>query len=123
MPAVGGAASIVNDGLVSADLSGRTLTLNNGGGFTNNGILEARNGGVLTLSSGGTSTNNGLIEARTGSTITRRPTLAMPMPLSVTENPSSAMLPARLISVASMRTKPCSVNLMALPIRLSRICS
>ena len=45
-----------------------------------------------------------------------------PMPLSVTENSSSAPSASRPISRTSMRTLPCGVNLIALLTRFDSIC-
>ena len=50
---VGGNNQLTNDGLVSADISGGTLTIQtpaNSGSFVNNGKLQAIDGGILTLS-------------------------------------------------------------------------
>ncbi len=54
----GGTNVLVNNGRISADVSGATLSTTPGGGsgsLTNNGVLDARNGGILQLS---TSINN-----------------------------------------------------------------
>ena len=44
------ASSVVNDGVISADVSGQTLTISTNG-FTNNGTTEAINGGILNIDS------------------------------------------------------------------------
>ena len=45
---VGGTSTLVNNGLISSDLAGQTLTINPNA-FTNQGIAEAINGATLTL--------------------------------------------------------------------------
>ena len=50
----GGNNTLINNGLISADVSGGTLNIvppANGGSLTNNGTLRASNGGTLTVSS------------------------------------------------------------------------
>jgi hypothetical protein len=49
------AGSIVNNGLISSPVSGITLTID--GAFTNNGTIQASNGGTLTISSPNELTN------------------------------------------------------------------
>jgi len=46
----------------------------------------------------------------------------MPIPVSITSNQSSPGPPADGRRQTAIRTPPCSVNLIALPTRLSRIC-
>jgi hypothetical protein len=65
----GGAQSLVNDGRISADVSGGTVHLAPASGTTNNGILEAQNGGTLFLDSNVTGTPGGSIVAGAGSTV------------------------------------------------------
>ncbi len=65
-----GQTTFTNNGLVTANQSGNTLTIQPGGGtgdFTNSatGTLEASNGGILTFVGGGTATNNGTFRAIT----------------------------------------------------------
>ncbi len=55
---LGGNGTLINQGVISADLSGQTLTINPTN-FTNQGTLNAINGATLTLS--GNVTNNGTI--------------------------------------------------------------
>ncbi|GAB1391312.1 hypothetical protein MASR1M6_34940 [Rubrivivax sp.] len=68
---VGGAATLVNNGTIQADVAGGTITLqiNGGGGVTNNGTLAARNGGTLLLNSQVTNNAGSQILADTGSTV------------------------------------------------------
>ena len=54
---VGGTNNIVNAGTFSANINGRTLTVNPNGTFSKSGLLEARNGGTLTVQPGGSFTN------------------------------------------------------------------
>ena len=62
--------AIVNSGTISADVAGGTITISSlGGGLTNNGLLEARNGGTLVLSSNITGNSGSQISAGTGSTV------------------------------------------------------
>ena len=69
----GGAATLVNNGTISADVSGGTITLqtNNAAttAITNNGILSAVNGGTLVLSSNVTGAAGSAINVGAGSTI------------------------------------------------------
>jgi hypothetical protein len=53
-----GTVGVVNQGMISADVTGGTIFVN-GQPFTNNGLAEALNGGTLTVT--GTFTNNGFI--------------------------------------------------------------
>ena len=48
---IGGNQSLVNNGRVSADVLGGSVSLAPAGGITNNGVLEAKNGGTLVLNS------------------------------------------------------------------------
>ncbi len=57
---IGGNGTLINQGIISADLSGQTLTINPMN-FTNQGTLNAINGAILTLS--GNVTNSGTIVA------------------------------------------------------------
>ncbi len=77
-----GVTTFTNNGFVTANQSGNTLTIQPGGSnggpadFTNNGLLEASNGGNLVFSDsqGGTITNNDTFSAiafgNTGATLT-----------------------------------------------------
>ena len=56
-------ASVINNGTISADVSGQTLSITTNG-FTNNGTAEAINGGILNISSATwTNTGTGMISA------------------------------------------------------------
>ena len=70
---VGGGSTIVNNGTISADVSGGTINLvtnnNAATAFTNNGTLSAQNGGTLVLSTNVTGGSGGTIVAGTGSTV------------------------------------------------------
>jgi len=60
---VGTAGSLVaNNGIISADVNGGTVSLLQSA-FSNNNILEARNGGTLNITSGVTNTVNGNVNA------------------------------------------------------------
>lgn len=56
-------------GLVTANVSGQTLTLNGSGGINNAGTLEAANGGTLQVSTNVTNTGAGGLVANNGSTV------------------------------------------------------
>ena len=70
---VGGAATLINNGTISADVSGGTITVQTNNGATNavqnNGTLSALNGGTLVLSSNVTGNAGSSINAGTGSTV------------------------------------------------------
>jgi PEP-CTERM motif len=66
---VGGAANLINNGSISADVSGGTITLAPNGITTNNGTLSAQNGGTLLLNSNITNSLAGQIVAGAGSTV------------------------------------------------------
>ncbi len=71
---VGGTNTLINNGLISANVAGGTLSITppgDSGTVTNNNILEASNGGRLLLESGVTVTNGsaGQINALTGSVV------------------------------------------------------
>ena len=72
---IGGAAKLINNGTISADVGGGTLNIatNNGAADTvvNNGVLSAANGGTLVLSSNVTGNAGGSINAGAGSTVTQ----------------------------------------------------
>ena len=57
------AMALTNNGLISSQVSGRTLTVNPATSFTNGatGTLEAKSGGILTIAPTGTWTNAGMI--------------------------------------------------------------
>ena len=66
---VGGAATLTNNGTITADVAGGTITLAVGGAVNNNGTLSAQNGGTLLLNN---SINGGVgsqIVAGAGSTV------------------------------------------------------
>ena len=66
---VGGANGLINQGMISADLSGRTMQLVNGlGTFTNTGIAQAINGATLEIRPASI-TNSGVFKATTGGTV------------------------------------------------------
>jgi len=65
---IGGTQTLLNNGKISADVSGGTITINDSA-VTNNGTLEARNGGTLILSSNVTGGASGQIIADTGSSV------------------------------------------------------
>ncbi|MCB1966014.1 MAG: hypothetical protein KDI64_08210, partial [Candidatus Accumulibacter sp.] len=67
---VGGGATLTNQGLISADVAGRSITLGVSGQVINENIMEARNGGQLTLNAGGGYDNSaGTMLAEGGSTV------------------------------------------------------
>jgi hypothetical protein len=66
---IGGTATLINNGSISADVSGGTITLAVNGGTTNNGILSAQNGGTLLLNTSISNTAAGQIVAGAGSTV------------------------------------------------------
>ncbi len=65
---IGGAQTLVNNGTISADVSGGIITINESA-VTNNGTLSALNGGTLVLSSNVTGGALGQIVAGSGSTV------------------------------------------------------
>jgi hypothetical protein len=69
---IGGTTKLINNGVISADVSGGTITLNptstDADSVDNAGTLEAANGGALNISSN--LTNTGAVEAFDGSSIT-----------------------------------------------------
>jgi hypothetical protein len=65
---IGGAQTLVNNGTISADVAGGTITINTHP-VTNGGTLSALNGGTLVLSSDVTSTGGGQILAGAGSQV------------------------------------------------------
>ena len=76
----GNGGIVVNNGTISADVSGQSLNVQSGNGngpngnqyatFTNNGTLQAINGGTLNVNnSGGNAVNTGTIKADAGSSI------------------------------------------------------
>ena len=66
---VGGAASLTNNGRIAADVSGGTVTLQVNGTVTNNGVLEAQNGGTLVLNNSIVSNAGSHIDVGATSTI------------------------------------------------------
>jgi PEP-CTERM motif len=66
---VGGAANLINNGSISADVSGGTITLAPAGITTNNGSLSAQNGGTLLLNNNVNNNPAGQIVAGAGSTV------------------------------------------------------
>jgi len=65
---IGGTQILLNNGTISADVSGGTITLTDSA-VTNNGTLSAVNGGTLVLNSNVTGGAGGQIVAGTGSTV------------------------------------------------------
>ncbi len=65
---VGGTQTLVNNGTISADVSGGTINIA-GAAVTNNGTLSALNGGTMLLSSNVTGSATGQIVAGAGSTV------------------------------------------------------
>ena len=68
---VGGANTLVNNGRISADTAGGTLTINtpgNSGILQNAALVDARNGGMLVLSTN-VANAGGTISAQTGSSV------------------------------------------------------
>lgn len=68
---LGGAATLTNNGVIQADVSGGTITLGVSGAVTNNGTLAARNGGTLLLNSSVNNLAGSQIVADAGSTVTQ----------------------------------------------------
>ncbi|MCM8613460.1 choice-of-anchor D domain-containing protein [Accumulibacter sp.] len=67
---VGGAATLTNQGLISADVAGRSISMQVNGTVTNEGTMRSQNGGTLQLNTGGGYDNTaGIILADTGSTV------------------------------------------------------
>ena len=67
---VGGAATLTNNGTISADVSGGTITLAVNGTVNNNGTMRAQNGGQLILNTGGGYDNStGVLLADVGSVV------------------------------------------------------
>ncbi len=62
---VGGTGTLVNQGLITADLAGQTMNINPSI-FTNSGTVEAKDEGDIDIQ-GGDFTNQGLLEAKSGS--------------------------------------------------------
>jgi hypothetical protein len=67
--AAGGTQSIINNGRISADVSGGKISLAPANGTTNNGVLEAQNGGTLELNSNVIGNAGSSIAAGAGSTV------------------------------------------------------
>ncbi|MBK7423609.1 MAG: S-layer family protein [Propionivibrio sp.] len=66
----GGAATLTNQGLISADVAGRSITVGVNGQVINQATMEARNGGQLILNTGGGYDNStGILLASTGSSV------------------------------------------------------
>ncbi len=59
---VGGTGTLINQGLINANINGLTLTINPSGTFTNSGTAEASNGGILTINPGGSWSNSGTLK-------------------------------------------------------------
>lgn len=64
-----GTVTLVNQGLISADVAGGTITIT-AAQFENSGTLECRNGGSVKLQGGSGTSNTGLIDASGGGTLT-----------------------------------------------------
>jgi hypothetical protein len=62
---IGGTQTLVNNGRVSADVAGGTITIADSA-VTNNSVLEARNGGTLRLTSAVTQSGSGVLLADNG---------------------------------------------------------
>src|SRR5208283_20643 len=63
--------ALTNNGIIYANVTGQTLTLNGTGLIANGGVLWAQNGGTLLLTNGAVVANYGVVEASyTGSAIT-----------------------------------------------------
>ncbi|TWT43348.1 beta strand repeat-containing protein [Botrimarina hoheduenensis] len=58
--------SVTNLGLITADVSGQTMTLDPASAFINNGTLRAENGGTLAFNSGPYNNSGGVIESAGG---------------------------------------------------------
>ncbi|HNF07656.1 MAG TPA: VPLPA-CTERM sorting domain-containing protein [Pseudomonadales bacterium] len=65
----GGSQKLVNDGRIAADVSGGILYLAPSHGTTNNGVIEAQNGGTLVLNSNVAGTTGSALNAGAGSLI------------------------------------------------------
>ncbi len=67
---VGGAATLTNQGLISADVSGGNISVGVSGALINQGVMQAQNGGQLTLNAGGGYDNSaGTLLAGAGSVV------------------------------------------------------
>ena len=65
---IGGTQTLINNGLISADVAGGTITITDSA-VTNNGILEAKNGATLLLQSNVDGGASGLLRADASSSI------------------------------------------------------
>lgn len=65
----GGNQSLVNNGRISADVAGGSISLAPGNGSTNNGVIEAKNSGTLVLNSNVAGIAAGSIVAGAGSAV------------------------------------------------------
>ena len=65
----GGNQSLVNNGLISADVNGGSISLAPSNGITNSGVIEAQNGGTLVLNGNVMGMPGGSIVAGAGSTV------------------------------------------------------
>lgn len=63
-----GSSQVINNGRISADVAGGTIEMLQAS-VTNNGVMEALNGGTLLLSSNITGTSTGVFNAGAGSTV------------------------------------------------------
>ena len=59
---IGGTGNLINQGLINANVSAGTLTVNPSGTFANAGTAEASGGGILTINPGGTWSNSGALK-------------------------------------------------------------
>ncbi|MFZ5493268.1 MAG: beta strand repeat-containing protein [Pseudomonadota bacterium] len=66
---IGGGATLVNQGVIAADVSGRTITVQTTGGTTNQNVMRADNGGTLLLQGSGVDNSAGTLLATNGSTV------------------------------------------------------
>ncbi|MBL8314558.1 MAG: S-layer family protein [Rubrivivax sp.] len=65
----GGTQKLINNGRISADVAGGSISLQPSQGTTNNGIIEAKNGGTLVLNSDVFGSASGSIIAGAGSAV------------------------------------------------------
>ncbi|MGE0809528.1 MAG: beta strand repeat-containing protein, partial [Immundisolibacter sp.] len=68
---VGGGATLTNNGTITADTAGRSITIQVSGLTTNNGTLSALNGGTLNLNSAVTGSTGSQILAGAGSVVSQ----------------------------------------------------
>ncbi|HNQ05100.1 MAG TPA: choice-of-anchor D domain-containing protein, partial [Thiobacillaceae bacterium] len=66
---VGGAATLVNQGVISADVAGGTIRVQTASGTTNQNLMKAENGGTLLLQGSGVDNTAGTLLAADQSTV------------------------------------------------------